>query len=207
MSFLLVLFIIREACFFSKKGTPCISETSFNEQFVTIIEIKNIYNILIMNKKYLYVYNNLISYTRNKALYKDLGREDNFSDRLTLFLLHFAFLLKNFKNEQNKIILQEIYSSGKLNGTVKTFHDEGSIYEIKTYKENILSGIWKQFFLNGQLKLEGSYEDGKRHGLQKYFFPNGVLYSSGTYNEDNKFGEWEYFNNEGTRDTIINYNE
>jgi len=101
--------MISEACFFSKKGTPCISETSFSEQFVTIIEIKNIYNILIMNNKYLYVYNNLINYTRNKALYKDLGREDNFSDRLTLFLLHFSFFLKNFKNDENKIILQEIY--------------------------------------------------------------------------------------------------
>ena len=62
-----------------------------------------------MNKKYLYIYNNLINYTRNKALYKDLGREDNFSDRLSLFLLHFSFFLKNFKNEKNKIILQEIY--------------------------------------------------------------------------------------------------
>ena len=26
-----------------------------------------------------------------------------------MFLLHFAFFLKNFKNEKNKIILQEIY--------------------------------------------------------------------------------------------------
>ena len=62
-----------------------------------------------MNEKYLYIYNNLINFTRNKDLYKSLDRDDNFSDRLTLFLLHFAFLLKNFKNEQNKIILQEIY--------------------------------------------------------------------------------------------------
>ena len=62
-----------------------------------------------MNKKYLYIYNNLINYTRNKDLYKSLTRKDNFSDRLTLFLLHFAFFLKNFKNEENKIILQEIY--------------------------------------------------------------------------------------------------
>ena len=38
-----------------------------------------------------------------------MDREDNFSDRLTLFLLHFSFFLKNFKNEENKIILQEIY--------------------------------------------------------------------------------------------------
>ena len=51
----------------------------------------------------------MINYTRNKDLYKSLNREDNFSDRLTLFLLHFAFFLKNFKNEENKIVLQEIY--------------------------------------------------------------------------------------------------
>ena len=62
-----------------------------------------------MNKKYLYIYNNLINFTRNKDLYKNLNREDNFSDRLTLFLLHFSFFLKNYKNEENKKILQEIY--------------------------------------------------------------------------------------------------
>ena len=62
-----------------------------------------------MNKKYLYIYNNLINFTRNKELYQNLQREDNFSDRLTLFLLHFSFFLKNFKNEENKKILQEIY--------------------------------------------------------------------------------------------------
>ncbi|MDA9933639.1 ubiquinol-cytochrome C reductase [Candidatus Pelagibacter sp.] len=62
-----------------------------------------------MLEKHLYVYNNLINFTRNKELYKSLSREDQFSDRLTLFLLHFAFFLKNFKNKENKIILQEIY--------------------------------------------------------------------------------------------------
>jgi cytochrome b pre-mRNA-processing protein 3 len=62
-----------------------------------------------MKENYIYIYNNLINFTRNKDLYKSLNRKDNFSDRLSLFLLHFAFLLKNFKNEENKIILQEIY--------------------------------------------------------------------------------------------------
>ena len=51
----------------------------------------------------------MINFTRNKDLYKNLNRKDNFSDRLTLFLLHFSFFLKNFKNDQNKKILQEIY--------------------------------------------------------------------------------------------------
>ena len=62
-----------------------------------------------MNKNYIHIYNNLINYTRNKDLYKSLDRKDNFSDRLTLFLLHFSFFLKNFKNEENKTVLQEIY--------------------------------------------------------------------------------------------------
>jgi len=62
-----------------------------------------------MNEKYIHVYNNLINYTRNKDLYKNLGREDNFADRLTLFLLHFSFFLKNYRNDENKKILQEIY--------------------------------------------------------------------------------------------------
>ena len=62
-----------------------------------------------MNEKYIHVYNNLINYTRNKDLYKTLKREDNFSDRLLLFLLHFSFFLKNFKSDENRNILQEIY--------------------------------------------------------------------------------------------------
>ena len=62
-----------------------------------------------MDNKYINIYNNFINYTRNKILYKSLSRNDNFSDRLTLFLLHFSFFLKNFKKEENRIILQEIY--------------------------------------------------------------------------------------------------
>jgi len=62
-----------------------------------------------MNQKYIHIYNNLINFSRNKELYKRLDRNDNFSDRLTLFLMHFSFFLKNFQNEENKKILQEIY--------------------------------------------------------------------------------------------------
>ena len=62
-----------------------------------------------MKEYYIHLYNNLINFTRNKDLYKNLNREDNFADRLTFFLLHFSFFLKNFQSEENKNILQEIY--------------------------------------------------------------------------------------------------
>ena len=58
---------------------------------------------------YINLYNNLIKLTTNKLLYKSLNKQDSFNDRLIIFLLHFAFFLKNFKNEENEKILQEIY--------------------------------------------------------------------------------------------------
>ena len=58
---------------------------------------------------YINFYNNLIKLTTNKLLYKSLNKQDSFNDRLIVFLLHFAFFLKNFKNDENEKILQDIY--------------------------------------------------------------------------------------------------
>ena len=58
---------------------------------------------------YINFYNNLIKLTTNKLLYKNLNKQDSFNDRLLIFLFHFAFFLKNFKNEENEKILQDIY--------------------------------------------------------------------------------------------------
>ena len=55
-----------------------------------------------MNIKYLNLYNNLIRLTRNKSLYKKSDNTETFSDRLTIFLLHFAFFLKNYKKKTQK---------------------------------------------------------------------------------------------------------
>ena len=64
-----------------------------------------------MKSKYLNFYNNLIRLTTNKSLYKGVSnKQDSFGDRLTFFLVHFAFILKQFKNENNDI-LQELGES------------------------------------------------------------------------------------------------
>jgi len=70
-------------------------------------EAKNI--IFFMSKIYINIYNNLIKLTTNKYLYSGLNKQDTFSDRLILFLIHFAFFLKVYKNKNNTTILQEIY--------------------------------------------------------------------------------------------------
>ena len=42
-------------------------------------------------------------------LYKNIKKQDTFGDRLVLLLIHFAFFLKEFKNNDNTKDLQEIY--------------------------------------------------------------------------------------------------
>ena len=62
-----------------------------------------------MSHNYINIYNNLIKLTRNKNLYKKITNNDSFSDRLVIFLVHFAFFLKNYKTHISKNELQNIY--------------------------------------------------------------------------------------------------
>jgi cytochrome b pre-mRNA-processing protein 3 len=62
-----------------------------------------------MSVNYINIYNNLVTLTRNKELYQDFQKQDTFSDRLIFFLLHFAFFLKIYKENNDKKLLQDIY--------------------------------------------------------------------------------------------------
>ena len=55
------------------------------------------------------IYNNLIKLTRNKNLFKKITNNDSFSDRLVIFLIHFAFFLRNYKSHNSKNDMQNIY--------------------------------------------------------------------------------------------------
>ena len=62
-----------------------------------------------MNKEYINIYNNLVHLSRNKNLYLEFTSNDEFSDRLFILLLHFAFLLKNIKENENNHDAQIIH--------------------------------------------------------------------------------------------------
>ena len=62
-----------------------------------------------MDKEYINIYNNLINLTRNKNLFNYFTKNDEFSDRLIIFLIHFAFFLKIFKSEVSEKKLQKLY--------------------------------------------------------------------------------------------------
>ena len=62
-----------------------------------------------MNKDFTNFYNNLVHLTRNKNIYKDFINQDSFSDRLIIFLFHFAFFLNVFKSNSLKTELQDVF--------------------------------------------------------------------------------------------------
>ena len=111
-----------------------------------------------MNKSYYNLYNNFIELSRNKILYSHFKQQDVFSDRLIFFLIHFAFFLKTYKNDENTKILQEIYDfffrQLELNIREVGYGDQSINKKMKDYINlfhNIISEI---HFWNDLNKLE-----------------------------------------------------
>ena len=62
-----------------------------------------------MDNNYINFYNNLVDLTRNKTIYKDFTDHDTFSDRLIVFLFHYAFFLNVFKSNSERNINQSVF--------------------------------------------------------------------------------------------------
>ena len=135
-----------------------------------------------MSENFINVYNSLINYSRNKDLYKSLKREDNFSDRLTFFLIHFAFFLKSYKNKENKDILQKIYDFNfrQLELSIREigYGDQSINKKMKVYLNlfhAIVSEIhfWDELDKNEKLKkLSPFLEDFKEMDILIDYFDN-----------------------------------
>ena len=148
-----------------------------------------------MNNKYINIYNNLINYTRNKDLYKNLNRVDDFSDRLILFLFHFSFFIKNFKNDENKNILQEIYDFNfrQLELSIREigYGDQSINKKMKDYINLFHSMLSEIHFWNTLDKSEK---------LKKI-----SLFLSDFQNIDNLLEYFEEFNNNLSKKTLNSY--
>ena len=115
-----------------------------------------------MKTDYLAFYNNLVKLTTNKSLYKGISKQqDNFSDRLTIFLLHFAFILKEFKSDDNDKKLQEIYdfSFRQLELSIREigYGDQSINKKMKDYI-NIFHGIISEIHFWNQLDFDKKKE-------------------------------------------------
>ena len=65
--------------------------------------------MFLMVNEFISLYNNLVKLSRNKNLFSIFTNKDTFSDRILILLFHFAFFLRQYKNNTDKKYLQKFY--------------------------------------------------------------------------------------------------
>jgi len=131
-----------------------------------------------MQDNFILIYNNLITLTTNKNLYKHLTSQDTFSDRLIFFLIHFSFFLKTYKSPENRKLLQKIYDFNfrQLELSIREigYGDQTINKKMKDYLNlfhSIISDIndWDNLNISEKNKLLSKFID---HELKDHFLVN-----------------------------------
>ena len=65
--------------------------------------------MFLMINEFTSLYNNLVKLSRNKNLFSIFTDKDTFSDRILILLFHFAFFLRQYKDNTEKEYLQKFY--------------------------------------------------------------------------------------------------
>ena len=115
-----------------------------------------------MSAKYLNLYNSLVRLTTNKSLYKGIiNNQDTFSDRLSIFLFHFAFFLKEFKSKENEKSLQDLYDFNfrQLELSIREigYGDQSINKKMKDYI-NVFHGIISEIHFWDEMKFDKKLE-------------------------------------------------
>lgn len=92
-----------------------------------------------------------------------------------------------------KLLSEEFYDKGKLNGFLINYYPNGKITEETYYKNNKKEGVSKKYSSDGILIEEINYQNDKPNGLAKYYELNGSLKERGVYKDGKRVGKWEYF--------------
>ena len=108
------------------------------------------------------------------------------------FVSFYSFGYQIDENFTGQVIKK--YKNGKLNGEFKEFFENGSLFQIGTFKNGDMKNI-KVFYENGKLKFEQNLKNKKR----KYrgYYQNGKLEVEGEVFQGDEIGLWKYYNEEG----------
>ena len=109
-------------------------------------------------------------------------------------------VIKKYKDGQVESI--ENFKNGKLNGEFKEFFENGSLFQVGTFKNGEMKNI-RVFYENGNLKFEQNLKD--RKGRYKGYYPNGQLEEEGEVFQGEKIGVWRYYNEEGKLSSEVTY--
>lgn len=104
-----------------------------------------------------------------------------------------------YKNGQ--LSYEFIYRYGKLDGTSRTWDEDGNLISRIDYKNGILHGNWETYYKKGQLKNSVIYLNGMKNGLETWYHDNGEKQSEVLYENDevvSKYLRWDEQGNQIT---------
>lgn len=107
-----------------------------------------------------------------------------------------------FFKDGNKVLSEENYKNGLLEGDYKIFYINGKLTEWSMYKNGLLHGVSKRYAENDILIEEINYSEGKLNGPALYYNTSGELILKGTYLNDISVGAWESYENGILKETF-----
>lgn len=91
------------------------------------------------------------------------------------------------------VVLEENYFQGKLSGVTNVYYKDGSLTEVRHYKNGILHGESLRYTDQGKLIAKIPYQNGKIHGKVFYYENTGVIRETGFYDQGKRVGRWEFY--------------
>ena len=113
--------------------------------------------------------------------------------------------LWKYYDKKEKLIREENYKIGKLEGQTTLYYPDGNVLEKSTYVADKKDGKSLQYYRNGQLKLSANYKADKLEGSYTLYNSAGVKKYSGKYLNDIKDGIWKYYKDDKSFDYQIEY--
>ncbi|MCQ2608830.1 MAG: hypothetical protein MJ197_09115 [Bacteroidales bacterium] len=117
--------------------------------------------------------------------------------------------LWQYFGDNNKVIMEESYNHGKLNGKSVVYwqNQENQPMEIKNWKDSVKDGDWIWFYEDGKIRQKARYKEDKLDGEFKVFFADGICHIDGKYADNVRDGLWQYFKEDGSLKLKIEYNK
>jgi len=110
-----------------------------------------------------------------------------------------------FYGAEEKLVKEEHYVKGKLNGVCKIYYPSGQLMEEKAWNMGKMHGVWKWYYEDGTPRLETTNIDDKRDGAFIIYHINGNKYIDGNYKSDLKDGKWTFYNQKGEEEKSMKF--
>ncbi|PDS26301.1 hypothetical protein B0A77_03045 [Flavobacterium branchiophilum] len=102
---------------------------------------------------------------------------------------------KYYHYASKKIMTEEFYRAGKLDGARTVYYLNGNIAEITTYKEGIKDGLYKKLTEEGVVLEIVTFKNNEYDGLAVYRDVNNQIVSEGIFTNGKKTGIWKFYEN------------